>query len=141
MAISIEIPEPNSILDRGVAVDLAPRGTTWSELPLGDIRKDKGVYVIHHNHRIRYVGRTSGYSMTFGIRMRRHFQESAAGHHTYPRLRELVRPPQIQVTMINLDEIIDYIDHGLGDHPKSSSLIRVFEAALICAFDPDFQNR
>ena len=63
MTITIKIPETEEILVKGIDVCVAPTGTKWSELDLGDNRNEIGVYVIHHNGNIKYVGKTNGESM------------------------------------------------------------------------------
>lgn len=138
MSFKIRIPTKGKILRQGVDVELSPIGKSWSAYQLGDKRTRIGVYVIHHEGDIKYVGKTNGPTMNFGVRLRRHFQESAAGKHIYPRLEELEQPPCVQVTMLELDEIQQYIDHSVGNIDLTK-LIPVFESALICAYDPAFQ--
>lgn len=137
--IEINIPSKTNILNSGVPVNISPKDHSWYQSILGDDAKEKGVYVIHHNGKIMYVGKTDGAKMTFGIRLRRHFQESAAGKHTYPRLRKLNNPPTICVSMYSLEKIkslvVSNIKNGNDIH-----LIPLFEAALISAYKPEFQK-
>lgn len=139
MKISIETPRKSTILKKGIDVSLAPQGATWSELDLGECRKEKGVYVIHHDNKIKYVGKTNGPTMSFGVRLRRHFQEKAAGKHTYPRLEALDKRKSIRVSLFSLDQIEGYVE---GRIPASTKLevIPLFESALIISLKPEFQT-
>lgn len=140
MSFSIEIPTFKAILQRGLPITLAPRGSSWSELSLGHARGEIGVYVIHHDGAIKYVGKTSGRKMSFGIRLRRHFQEAAAGDHTYPRLAEINTPPEIQVSLFSLSEILEFVTFRKEiKGPWLSEVIPLFESALIVALEPEFQ--
>ena len=122
-----------------VTVALAPKGDSWFQACLGDSASDKGVYVIHHRNSIKYVGKTNGASMSFGMRLRRHFQESAArSKHTYPKLSGLSCPPAIKVKMFPLKEIKSYIEHDVA-RVNELDLIPLFEAALIVSLKPQFQ--
>lgn len=138
MFFRIRVPTKKRIIADGVDVHLSPIRQSWSPYQLGEKRARIGVYIIHHNCVIKYVGKTNGPTMNFGVRLRRHFQQQAAGKHTYPRLKCLNQPPCIQVTMIELSEIQEYVEYNV----KGLDLIKlipIFETALICAFEPEFQ--
>ena len=139
MTITIKLPNKEKVLRNSIDVKLASTGMKWSEIDLGDDRKKVGVYVIHHNNRIKYVGKTSGKKMSFGVRLRRHFQEKAAGKHTYPRLESLHTPPSIQVSLFTLKEIKKYISCSIYE-PRPADLIALFESALITSLKPEFQQ-
>lgn len=139
MEIKINIPDKSSMIKDGINVAISPRGVSWFQSVLGNKAKEKGVYVIHHVGAIKYVGKTNGAKMTFGIRLRRHFQETAAGKHTYPRLAQLVTPPEIKVTIYSLEEICKLTSHNLNS-PIRIQLIPIFESALIAAYKPEFQS-
>lgn len=142
MSFRIEVPTLKSIIEKGLPVVLAPRGSSWSELSLGEARNEIGVYVIHHGGVIKYVGKTNRNKMSFGMRLRRHFQESAAGEHTYPRLAELNTPPEIQVSMFDLNEILELVTSEKHiKAPWLTEVIPLFESALIVALEPEFQNQ
>ncbi|MCU7807333.1 MAG: hypothetical protein KZQ73_05620 [Candidatus Thiodiazotropha sp. (ex Semelilucina semeliformis)] len=135
----ISIPEKKKILEDSVTVPIAPKGSSWYQKCLGDHASEKGVYIIHYRNSIKYVGKTSGKSMSFGMRLRRHFQETAAGSkHTYPKLAKLKPPPAIKVKLIPLKEIKKYIQHDLKA-VNELELIPLFEAALILSLKPKFQ--
>ena len=77
--------------------------------------------------------------MSFGMRLRRHFQESAAGDkHTYPKLFALSSPPDIKVKLFPLSEIQQLVRHNVSNS-NDLNLIPLFEAALILALKPKFQ--
>jgi len=139
--MDITIPDKNEIFKDSVSVPIAHRGVSWYQSCLGNYASEKGVYVIHHRNSIKYIGKTNGASMSFGMRLRRHFQESAAGSkHTYPMLAGLNTPPTIKVKMLPLRKIKKYITHEIGNI-NELDLIPLFEAALIVAYKPKFQCR
>lgn len=137
--MNISIPSKAEILKGGISVAVVPKGGSWSESRLGELTKAKGVYIFHHNQSIKYIGKTNGKSMNFGMRLRRHLQETAASKkHTYPKLAQLIGPPSIEVKLIPLDEIKRLIKHDLKVI-NELDLIPLFEAALIVAYQPEFQ--
>jgi len=137
--MNITIPDKKEIFKSSVSVPIAPRGVSWSQSCLGNIASEKGVYIILYRNSIQYIGKTNGPTMSFGMRLRRHFQESAAGNkHTYPKLMRLNTPPAIKVKMIPLYEIKNYISHNISS-TNDLDLIPLFEAALIVAYKPKFQ--
>lgn len=141
MRFAITTPSRTAVVRRGVAVSVAPNGTSWSEQSLGDARSEVGVYVIHHNGEVKYVGKTSGRKMNFGIRLRRHFQERAASAHTYPRLAAIRTPPEIKVSLYDLQEIRTFVSYsGMGRATDRNNTIQLFEAALIISLRPEFQQ-
>lgn len=141
MRFSIEIPTRTTIIGKGIPVALAPRGSSWSELYLGKQRNEIGVYVIHHKGTIKYVGKTNGKKMSFGMRLRRHFQEAAAGEHTYPRFSEIETPPEIQVSLFSLSEIKKLVTFERAiQEPWLTEIVPLFESALIVALEPEFQT-
>ena len=138
--MKISIPKRKDVFKGSVSVSIAPRGAFWSQTCLGKLAPEKGVYVIHHNNSVKYVGKTNGASMSFGMRLRRHFQETAAGSkHTYPKLSGLNTPPAIKVRMFPLNEIRKYIRHDIK-RVNELDLIPLFEAALIVSLKPKFQS-
>src|SRR4051812_10809985 len=99
--IKVSVPPPHNLLSSLCDVAIAKRGVSWSERCLGADGKKQGVYVIHHGDTIIYVGKTNGRSMTFGVRLRREFQESASGgRHIYPKLAALKTPPALAVCLL-----------------------------------------
>lgn len=103
MRIEIDIPLKEQIMRDCCQVALAGKGVGWKEACLGEKAKEMGVYVIHHGGHIKYVGKTGSPGMSFGIRLRREFQESASGgKHLYPKLASLTIPPAIMVSFFPL---------------------------------------
>jgi hypothetical protein len=71
----------------------------WTESCLSESAKLTGVYVIHHGGSIKYVGKTGSPSMSYGMRLRREFQETASsGKDIYLELALLAVPPEIKVS-------------------------------------------
>jgi len=95
--------------------------------------------VIFHGDSVIYVGKTDGLSMSFGMRLRREFQETASGgRHIYPKLAALTVPPGIQVSMLSTSDIrklVSINSLSLTD----AELIPPCEAILIAAYKPRFQ--
>ena len=136
MKLSILIPRKPSIKS-SIPVKLAPKGKSWYENSLKSYANKKGVYVICHGREIKYVGKTTGESMSFGMRLRRHFQETAAGKHTYPRFKKLNARQKIRVSFFSTEDIRNMIHPSRGN---DGQLISIFEAALINAWNPVFQR-
>jgi hypothetical protein len=140
MRLTIDIPERREAILNACPVPLTARGGRWSESWLGKTAKETGVYVIHHSGEIKYVGKTDGPSMSYGMRLRREFQETASGgKHNYPKLASLSVPPQIMVSVFS-SKTIDALVKAEGFTLTSWGKIEVFEVALIHAYDPEFQR-
>lgn len=140
MKIEVHIPPEEKVLTSGYTVPLARKGTRWSQDLLGPHANDQGVYVIHHAGTVKYVGKTDGPSMSFGIRLRREFQETASQRrHIYPKLELLKVPPDIKVFFFTGEEIRSFVtaeDAPLTDTQR----IAIFETALSQMYDPEFQR-
>jgi hypothetical protein len=140
MEVEVRVPEKGEALAQGLIVPLARKGTRWAAASLGSHEKDQGVYVVHHDGEVKYVGKTDGPSMYFGMRLRREFQETASQRrHIYPKLEALEVPPDIMVSLFPVEVIRNFIfvdGIGLTDH----GLIAIFEAVLIQAYKPEFQT-
>ena len=140
MRLTIDIPEPQEAMSHACPVPLAARDMRWSGSCLGQIAKETGVYVIHHSGLIKYVGKTDGPSMSYGMRLRREFQETASsGKHNYPKLALLSVPPEIMVSVFSL-KAIDALVKAEGFTLNPWGRVEVFEVALIHAYDPEFQR-
>ena len=78
--------------------------------------------------------------MSFGIRLRREFQEGASGgKHLYPQLTSLATPPPIMVCLFSAGDIRKHIrstNLTLDDYQT----IEIFEMVLIHAHQPEFQR-
>lgn len=139
MEIRVHIPPKNQILAGGYIVPIAPKGISWSSSLLGSRAKDRGVYIIHHSGSVKYVGKTSGLSMSFEMRLRREFQEKASQkRHIYLKLKNLKVPPDIKVYLIGEAQISKLVNTDGLNHAISNR-IEIFEAALIGAYNPQFQ--
>ena len=140
MRLIIDIPEPKEATSNAWPVPLAARGVRWSESCLGQNAKETGVYVIHHSGVIKYVGKTDAPTMSYGMRLRREFQETASsGKHNYPKLALLSVPPEIMVTIFS-SKAIDALVKAQGLTLNPWGKVEVFETALIHAYHPEFQR-
>jgi len=140
MRLTIDVPEPKDTMLQACPVPLAARGVRWSESCLGQNAKETGVYVIHHAGVIKYVGKTDAPTMSYGMRLRRQFQETASsGKHNYPKLALLSVPPEILVSVFP-SKAIDLLVQAEGFTLTAWGKVEIFEVALIHAYNPEFQR-
>lgn len=140
MRVEVCVPEKAGVLAQGLPVPLAKKGTKWANTLLGSYTKDRGVYVIHHEGEIKYVGKTDRPGMDFGTRLRREFQETASQRrHIYPKLEALKVPPNIMVSFFPVEVINSFVSAD-GINLTNKGLIAIFEAVLIEAYKPVFQT-
>lgn len=140
MKVHIQVPANEELLTRGLIVRCAPKGYPWSEGQLGKYAKSKGVYIIHHASSIIYVGKTDSPTMTFGMRLRREFQETAsARRHIYPKLEQLATPPEILVSFLTLPEVQELVQ---GEEVTLDAYVKIaiLEQTLIGVYKPEFQT-
>lgn len=130
MKVEVQVPPKDEVLAGGCSVPLARKGATWSQNSLGPLAKDQGVHVIHHSRTVRYVGKTDGLSMSFGMRLRREFQETASKRrHIYPKLEALKVPPDTKVYLFPTDEIRSLVS-AAGATLTDTQCIAIFETVL-----------
>jgi hypothetical protein len=140
LTLHIELPDLDEIFDSGCPVPIARKGDKWQTSCLGKMCKEKGIYVIHHDRRVIYVGKTEGGSMNYGMRLRREFQENAAqGKHIYPKLSSLITPPDIKTTFYPILEIIKRMQFE-GQIYRPDQMIGIFEIAMINHLEPQLQQ-
>lgn len=140
MRLEIEIPPKEQIIRNGCRVALAGKGVHWKESCLGEKAKEIGVYVIHHGGDIKYVGKTDSPSMSFGMRLRREFQETASGgKHLYPKLVSLAVPPEIMVSLLSVSDLEGFV-RASGVTLGSVQVIEIFETVFIQVYQPEFQR-
>lgn len=139
LSIELDIPDKSEIIAEGMPVVLANEGQKFSELQLGPRQKERGVYIIHHRGSIKYVGETHGRKMNFGVRLRRHFQASAAQRRfTYPKLEKL--PPPIMVSLFGESEVDQMVrTNAVALSPVEKA--RILEQVLIALYKPNFQGQ
>jgi hypothetical protein len=140
MRVETEIPPKEQVIRDGCPVILSRKGIKWTESRLGKMAKEMGVYVIHHGGNIKYVGKTGSPSMSFGMRLRREFQQSAsAGKHIYPKLASLTVPPEIMVSFFP-SATVEKLVRASGMDLGTLGAIEILETILIQAYHPDFQR-
>src|SRR5260370_24704939 len=138
MRLEIEIPSKEQAILGGCPIPLAPKGTQWKESCIPKAR-DIGVYVIHHAGVVKCIGKTTGPNMSFGMRLRREFQETASGgKHIYPKLASLAVPPSVMASFFS-DKDIEKLIHTTDVVFGRVELIEIFETVLIHAYQPEFQ--
>jgi hypothetical protein len=102
MRLTIDIPDRELPIAKACPVGIAVKGVKWKASCLADSANETGVYVIHHGGSIMYVGKTGSPTMSFGMRLRREFQETASnGKHIYPKLAALNVSPAIMVSFFS----------------------------------------
>jgi len=140
MKLEINLPDVAEVTTQSCPVPIARQQERWSAKCLGDMRKERGVYVIHHDGKIKYIGKTDGPKMSFGRRLRAEFREkSSRGRHIYPKLSTLRVPPEIMVHCFTSNAIKQRIKTD-GKELSSFQLIGIFESAMIYHLDPEFQE-
>jgi len=104
------------------------------------MQKERGIYIFHKRMDVLYVGKTGGETMTFGIRLRRHFQKKAAqGKRIWNLLK---RHEPVEVSFIPDNEIYRRIKGArISTKRLEDEAIRLMEAALILSWQPKFQPR
>lgn len=112
MQLLINVPTRAQIVNGGFQLVIAPTGTEWLKSQLGDYANKSGVYILHANGKILYVGKTTkGEFGTFAERLRRHCQEKAAGNSVlHRRLRKQSEP--VRAYLIDLEDLDMMIDPG-----------------------------
>lgn len=140
MRLTIDIPERETACAKACPVAIAIKGVKWKASCLGDNAKGTGVYVIHHGGTIKYVGKTGSPGMSFGMRLRREFQQTASGNkHIYPKLAALIVPPSIMVSFFSgkeIDKLVVVEGMTLNGFEKTE----IFETAAIQVYQPEFQR-
>lgn len=135
MQLNVSIPTRAQIVNGGFVVGIATAGASWSKSQLGDYADKSGVYVLHANGRIIYIGKTTeGDYGTFGERLRRHCQEKASSNSCVHRMLCAEQTP-IRAYLLDLQDIDMMIDQG----PMTLSQTRkalIMEQALIGIYEP-----
>jgi hypothetical protein len=133
--LSATIPTRAQIIYGGFEVTIAKAGTEWSKMQLGHYADKSGVYVLHANGEILYVGRTTtGRFGTFGERLRRHCQEKASGNSPLFQTLCTCTPP-VRAYLLDLDDIDMMMDVGaMTLKPGRKALI--MEQILIGIYQP-----
>ena len=139
MQLSVTVPTRAQIVNGGFVVTIAPTGTEWLKSQLGDYADKSGVYILHANGKILYIGKTTqGKYDTFAERLRRHCQEKTSQNSPLHQcLRKQTAP--VRAYLLDLADIDMMIDQG----PMTLSQVRkalIMEQSLIGIFEPP-ENR
>jgi hypothetical protein len=113
MQLTANIPIRAQIVNSGFELTIAKSGTEWNKSQLGHYADKKGVYVLHSNGEILYVGKaTKGRFGTFAERLRRQCQEKASRNS--PLFQALCRcvTARVRAYLLDLDDIDMMIDPG-----------------------------
>lgn len=135
MQINISIPIKANILNGGCELSIAKDGESWSKEQLGSYANNSGVYILHSNKSILYIGKTTeGKYGTFGERLRRHCQMKASSNSAIYRSL-LKQKKQVFAYLLDLFDVDMMIDSGsIKLCQKRKALI--MEQSLIGIFEP-----
>jgi hypothetical protein len=133
--LSVSIPTKAQIINGGFVINVAKAGDSWSKSQLGDYADKSGVYIIHSNGRILYIGKTTeGDYGTFGERLRRHCQEKASGNSNLHQVLcgELTPIRAYLLDLLDIDMMIDQGPMTLSQRRKAL----IMEQVLIGIYEP-----
>lgn len=136
MHVGLQIPTKAQILSGGFVVGVAKRGEPWSKAQLGDYANRRGVSIHHYKGLILYVGKaTDGEYGTFGERLRREFQEPAAGNS---RLHQLLcsQAGEIRTYCLDLQDLDMMVDQGPMTLTQERKAL-IMDQVLIGIYEPD----
>ncbi|MDB4662913.1 hypothetical protein OAE61_04705 [Verrucomicrobiales bacterium] len=135
MEVKISIPTKAQIFSGGFEIATAIEGASWSKSQLGDYGSKSGVYVLHSDGRILYIGKTTeGEYGNFGERLRRHFQEKASQNSRVHKLLVGQTNP-IRAYLLDLEDLGLMIDHGSAELTGERKAL-IMEQVLIGIFTP-----
>lgn len=139
MQLSISIPTRAHIINGGFVLTIARAGTEWLKAQLGDYADKSGVYIVHANGRIIYIGKTThGTFGTFAERLRRHCQEKASGNsRLFQSLCSETQP--VRAYLLDLTDIDMMIDQGSLTLSQQRKAL-IMEQVLIGVYEPP-ENR
>jgi excinuclease UvrABC nuclease subunit len=112
-------------------------GVTWRKGQLGDYSNKRGVYIHHCHGKMLYVGKaTKGDYGTFGERLRREFQFSAAG--TNKKLHNLLakQAHSIYCYFLDLDDVDAMVNPGSMTLDRETKAL-ILEQVLIGIYKPE----
>lgn len=135
MQLTVSIPTRAQIVNGGFVISISTGGATWVKSQLGDYANKSGVYVIHANGRIIYVGKTTeGDYGTFGERLRRHCQEKASRNSPlYQALCAETTP--VRAYLLDLQDLDMMIDQGPMNLSQARKAL-IMEQVLIGIYEP-----
>lgn len=109
--VIISVPLKADLLGKSKEVYIASnKGEKWDKHQVGEFVHQRGIYIIHSNNNVLYVGQTTKPNSwaSFGNRLRRHFQKCASNNsHLHKKLAEL--DFSIHCSFITLNEVDNMI--------------------------------
>jgi excinuclease UvrABC nuclease subunit len=135
MNISLSIPTKAQVFSGGFRVATAGLNEPWSKSQLGAYADKSGVYILHSDGAILYVGKTtSGEFGNFGERLRRHFQQAASQNGRVHQIL-VAQTGEIRAYLLDLEDISMMIDAAsMNLSPERKAL--VMEQVLIGIYQP-----
>src|SRR5262249_14294701 len=134
----VDVPPKSEVLASGFVVPIVARGTTWSITCLHDFARRSGVYALHSDGEVLYVGQTTagGNYGKFGERLRRHCHgPSAADSATHRLLASKTKP--IRAYLMDLGEVDTRV---VVELPKERKAL-ILEQILIGLWQPPGNRR
>ncbi len=139
MQLNVSIPTRAQIINGGFVVTVARSGTEWLKAQLGDYADKSGVYILHSNARILYIGKTThGTFGTFAERLRRHCQEKASGNSRVFQCL-CAQTQSVRAYLLDLTDIDMMIDQGSLTLSQQRKAL-IMEQVLIGIYEPP-ENR
>ncbi len=113
MQLTANILTRAQIINGGFELTIAKAGTEWNKSQLGDYADKSGVYILHSNGQILYIGKaTKGKFGTFAERLRRQCQEKAAGNSPLFQALCQCAPARVRAYLLDLEDVDMMIDPG-----------------------------
>ena len=113
MQLTANIPTRAQIVNGGFVLTIAKSGTAWNKAQMGHYADKKGVYIIHSNGEILYVGKaTKGQFGTFAERLRRQCQEKTSANSKLFQALCQCMPDSVRAYLLDLDDLDMMIDPG-----------------------------
>jgi hypothetical protein len=135
MQLTVVVPTKAQILNGGFIISIAKGGASWSRSQLGDYAGKSGVYVLHANGRIIYIGKTTvGDFGNFGERLRRHCQEKASGNSLLYQML-CAEKTAVRAYLLDLQDIDMMIDQGPMTLLQTRKAL-IMEQVLIGIYEP-----
>jgi len=137
MQITVTIPTRADIVhSTAFTISVVPKDSPnkWSKDALGSYADEQGVYVIHSNGQILYVGQTTGGENTFNRRLLCHFRETSnPDKKKYEFFAKQTKP--VHIYFLELADIDKLVDPGsMTLSAKKKALI--MEQLLIGIYEP-----
>ena len=136
MQLTVNIPTRAQIVNGGFRLTIAKSGTKWNKAQLGHYADKKGVYILHSNGEILYVGKaTKGTFGTFSERLRRQCQEKPSGNSALFQALCNCSQGSVRAYLLDLEDLDMMVDPGPMKLPPERKAL-MLEQLLIGLYLP-----